>query len=273
MPPDWWSSSKPPPGGGAWPNAASDTGRSGRLTLNEAFVGSPANLFGPPQILCSATFPQPTSSVVQVRVAMASVEAARDPVRRTFDFPAAGSPVGNGLGRLVFTYGDGAAVQRVPCDLKSGSYQLPPSDQVTVACHVASESFEDPFAPAVNITGSIAPGIHIEPTLPTYTHVIGQALANNPSPVWMPDNARDIDLWASSPTSRYGAGAPVITMHDGGGGTYVNGAAQMVRDYITGVFLPPCAARAWGSVPPGGSPFLVTSTVACGVVVQFTLDL
>jgi hypothetical protein len=270
----WWPNTAPPPGTGPWPQTTSlqDTGRSGRVVFDGNAGGGGNNIFGTPQALCAAVFEEPTPSVVQIRVGLA--EPSSD-VQRTFCFAAASnnSYSQSGLGRLILEYGAGSTTQRVVCDLKSGSYQFPTSEQVKISCQVAATNFDrlvlGPFEPQVNVTGVIAKGTHIEPTLPTFTHLLTNTPAATPQPIAIPDNAREVDLWLTTDTTvKYGAGAPVISLLCLG----ANGAPQLVRDYAQGIFVPPYPARVWGTRDPE-VPLVARSTAACDMAVQFTLDL
>ena len=271
MPPDWWSNSRPPVGSiGSWPNSSADrdADRSGRIDFGPS-AGTPVRLiFGPPISLCSAVFTRPTPSVAQIRVALADPVPTN--IARVFDFPAQGVLTANGLGRLIFEYGAAASTQRVVCDLRSGSYALPVCEQLKISCQVAS-GVNGSFEPAVAVTGVIAEGTHIEPTLPTFTHVIANMLSAFGVQIEIPDNARDLDVWLTySAAARYGVGAPVIGIlpSDING----NGSPVMVRDYTNGVFIPPYSARVWGTRPTT-FPLIVTTTVDCALALQFTLDL
>jgi hypothetical protein len=270
---------RPPAGSGPWPQttALQDTGRSGRVS----FVAADAPVSGDfcsPRALCTAVFPAPVASIVQVRVGLATALASgiaggRAITRRTFDFPAGGrlsfisGQSTNGFGRLVFEYGAGAAIQRVECDLKSGSYQLPPSEQVTVTCQIAAQNTENGFKPDVSVGGAIVEGLHIEPTLPTFTYAVNEISPGEIESIFIPDNARDVEMWAviGDPSL-----LPILTLS--ANPEKRNGAPFMLRDYENGIFLPPCAARLAGTNFTSYALGL-DANIATAAAVQFTLDL
>jgi hypothetical protein len=103
---------------------AAQGGATGLLQLTSGNVDTSAFT----QKLCSATFPEPRPCTVHIRCDLIA-SATRG--RRSWDFPSE-SVAGVATGSLVFEYGVGATLRRVVLDLRPGSYQLPPCDQVTV---------------------------------------------------------------------------------------------------------------------------------------------
>jgi hypothetical protein len=254
---------------GGWPEPRA-AAASGAVALNQSTIS--VNNLPQPALLCSATFPEPTSNVLSVRVNTTGGMAGNAYGRSTYDFVAAGYPADVGKAILMLEYGAGNTRQRAVCDLRSGNYQLPPCEQVRA--FVAGYYFiEDiaAWAPDVEVLGTIAPGQHLGASLPTYTSLV-QLGAVGAEQVAVPDLAREVDCWCV-----YNADAgPLIKLTPGGtppGGTSgspISAALpQLVRDYANNLWQPPYPARCAGA----GQSYYLTASLDCWCAVQFTLEL
>jgi hypothetical protein len=219
--------------------------------------------------LCSAVFTKQTPVVLEVAVKCVS-ELGGSSVTSAFDLfavamNAAASSMGTG--QLIVEYGSGGAYERVAMDLRGGSYQLPPCEEVRVSVTTTEVGA---FLPALSIGGAITAGTHPSPTVPTYTWR-DEALATDAT-VGVPARARTVDCWIGNTTGAaiYGSGAPVLSL--------LQNACQpqLIRDYSLGVWAPPYPAPC---VPGGEVDTTVFrkvdlfTTVACEAVVQFQLEL
>jgi hypothetical protein len=138
----WWPQrSAPPQGGQQWvPPTGADSARSGSIKLTSTSGAAGNEGARGQQVLCNATFDTPTPCTVHIGVALlASLSAGG---RNSWDFVSETQDGGSNVavGSLIFEYGAGAAKRRVTCDLRPGSYQLPPCNEVTVYIKVADES-------------------------------------------------------------------------------------------------------------------------------------
>ncbi len=263
----WWPEATKDAKGQGWAQPTEspigNEGRSGSADFNASNVLN-SDLIPQGQRLCAANFRTSTPSVVQIRVYVAEGSDYNAIGHQTLDFVAEGQAETYGNGVLIFEYGSGITLQRVAADLKSGSYQLPPCEQVRIyaACYFGDEAIPE-WSPAITVFGAIAEGVHLGSSRPTYTIVGQQNITLN---IDVPDNAREVDCYlvnldpqATTPP------AVVLTLSPD---TRV-GLPFLVRDYSTGVWTPPYPAQVNGS----GQEFTLTASEECGVAVQFTLEL
>jgi hypothetical protein len=129
------------------------------------------------------------------------------------------------------------------------------------------------FNPECFVTGAIVPGVCDAPTEATYTVALVDMSTSGYSTT-VPDSARYVELLLVNDTAAniYGAGAPVLSLRGGAGAV-----PQLIRDYTTGICVPPYPAPI-GGYPNGRDiddpPTVdVDTTVACDAVLQFFLEL
>lgn len=178
---------------------------------------------------------------------------------------AAGDPnltsINGGNGFVEVIYGSGACTQRLVMDLRPGTYQLPPIMQATIT---ATPWFNTGFiASPVNVDAALCEGSVSCGSRPTYT-VYVPLTGGVPASTQIPDKARYYDAWAY--VTALGAGKPVLSVYDGGGG--FAGAPSLIRDYTSGVWAPPYPGTCFQS---RGS-LTIASTVTCSAWIQFELD-
>lgn len=240
----WWPNTKPPEGTGPWPQRAlADEGRSGSISLAAAEQVTNAKL-------CGFDWSEPTSVVVEVAVTLASSGAEVDIGAEETGLPSA---------QLILEYGSGGVARVVTMDLRSGSYQLPPCEQVRVL--VTTAPLEGGPV-ALKISGCLVKGQHPNPTTPTYTYTNVVPVAS-PATVTVPDAARFVDVWVTDSQLLYGSGAPRISAYGAIG-------SQVVRDYANAIWAPPFPA----ALVAGSSRALtLATTVEKRCVVQFELEL
>jgi hypothetical protein len=131
------------------------------------------------------------------------------------------------------------------------------------------------FVPPSLVTAAIVPGVCDFPTEPTYTVVL-TGLTSAGQAVNVPAAARYMDACVSQTTLVYGASAPILNVRAANSDD--RGVPQLVRDYTTGVCIPPypaplggfsCATTDAGTVPQ----VFVDTDVTCSVLLQFFLEL
>jgi hypothetical protein len=131
--PKWGFGDKPAGPEQAWPTPyGTNSGATGSIQLT---TSSGENVPGArdEQRVCQATFDKPTPCTVHIGVG--STIAGRG----SWDFCAEAfdaSSANVSTAKLIFEYGAGSVRRRVECDLRPGSYQLPPCNQVTVSIQV-----------------------------------------------------------------------------------------------------------------------------------------
>jgi hypothetical protein len=238
---------------------------------------------GPGDELCSATFPTPTACVLHLDVAppaplawWSGGSSPLTPSRISF-FAGFGESIASalpasGLGFVRIEYGDGQASRAIVADLKSGTYQVPPSLQVrvTAKCYTPSATA---FAPTTRVRGAISPGTIPNPARLTYSHM--QSMAAGASfDFQVPDGARWADCWSTYADP--GVSGPRLLLRQ----QAVTGTHPMpviMRDYPNASFVP-----SWGPVDIGGpdlySPTItkltLSNSVAASVnVIRFWLEM
>lgn len=128
------------------------------------------------------------------------------------------------------------------------------------------------FIPAPLVTGAIVPGVCDAPTEPTYSVVLND-LTSSGQDVGVPDAARYVDLALTNSTAAplYGAGAPILSLRAGD-----FGVPQLIRDYSTGVCIPPYPAAIGGfnaqATPTTGPLAHVDTDVTCDALLTFYLE-
>ncbi len=260
----WWPQRTRPPGSGPWPQNVDDTGSSARiaLTSSNATVSADASFD-----LCSRTFQKATSSVVLLTVLSSTQDT-------DVDFVSAGGETGlTANASLVVSYGSGAAQKNRICDLRSGAYLLPPSEQVRLSVLVPANSSASGFFPNVQVAACIADAAQQAAPLDrmVYTYV-NNSLTTAGANVPVPKGAREVDLWYCGATYSYGSGAPVLSLN----AIDLGGFAQMVRDYTTGIWAPPYRQQVFlgaGESETTPAQLTLATTVNCAAVVQFLLGL
>lgn len=131
------------------------------------------------------------------------------------------------------------------------------------------------FVPPSLVTGAIVPGVCDFPTEPTYTVMLTE-LTSAGQAVNVPAAARYMDLCLSQSTLSYGAGAPILNVRASNSDD--RGVPQLVRDYTTGVCIPPYPAPLNGfsaaTTDAGTVPqCFVDTDVTCTCLLQFFLEL
>lgn len=157
-----------------------------------------------------------------------------EPVRNTELLAGPSMNDGDG-GQLIFTYGAGACTRRLVCDLRSGSYQLPPSESARVEALVFSGWAEsgngeiaEPFYSDLTVAGAIVEGWTPAPTRMTYsTRMLLRSTAGggDPPSFRYPDGARWMQLFAEVPP--VGSDMPKIELRN----------PYALLDYTTGSFV------------------------------------
>lgn len=241
----WWGPREGPANvaqGGGWPAVNPDGGRSGEITYGQLPLSTSLRT---PDLLSSLTSPEPIPVVAHVQVTARLVEPSfldtSSPLEPKRAHLFAGSPDFSSLsayplqqvpGMLVLEYGDLSVSRRVACDLRSGTYQFPPCQQVRVASLAYA-----PFGPAfagVKVVTSLSPGFTTQPSRPFIT--MGRLFASpGVQGIHVPDGSRWMDAWAEG--DNY-ATCRIEVNYDFGTGQPV-----LVRDYSTNTFTPP-----WGPV-------------------------
>lgn len=268
----WWgpNSMRTPPGtSGQWPQPGlAGESYTGTLEFNSGNVVASLVAPEPTSRLCSFTAVKPTPAVVQIAVQrVVGVSPSGANQLTTYDF-AAGTNLAYdnlGMGVLLIEYGAGTIRQRAVCDLRNGSYQLPPVDYVrcnAVAWFTAAEA--PSFAPNVFVKGSITAGEHQNASRPTHTSRVELAAAT-PQAIPIPDLAREVDFWVN--INDFVVGNPTVALYQ----SAVDGSPVLTKNYKTGVQMPPYRAPVLaGGRPNGGT---IRTDVACDVFVQWTLEL
>lgn len=129
-------------------------------------------------------------------------------VRRSVELAAGLTPYKNPTndqgGALIVTYGAGGTERRLVCDLRPGSYALPPCESARVEALVWSRSF--PFAGAFSVSATFVPGSFAAPSRFTHTYEGISARYGQGSTVYegefdaelvVPDGARWLTVWQS----------------------------------------------------------------------------
>lgn len=257
----WWPNTRLPDGTGPWPQSGDESGSSGSISAAADAPLTNARL-------CGAVLKR-SPMVLEIAVSTAGLSA--ESIGPSFElFAAAENNTIYGTGYITVEYGAAGTTQSVRLDLRGGSYQLPPCEEVRVTVTTAVQAT---FLPALNIVGSIVPGVHPSPTVPTYTwrdEVLASGVSNN---VMVPPRARTVDCWVSNddPTVPiYGSGAPVLCL----AGDVM--CAQVIRDYALGVWAPPYPCPMVMHTDLDTSIYkliAIASDVACVAIVQFELQL
>lgn len=170
-------------------------------------------------------------------------------------------------GRLKFTYGAGAARRVIITDLKSGSYQLPPSEQVRVQAAVSSTTLA-PFGLNLTVSAACVEGWQAAPARPVLSTIVDLAAAAEFTPSPYPDGARWVDIMVNALGT--GFGFPVIEWLDQNGGS-PTGSNYMLRDFVNQVFLPAMGPIEIGSTE-GGWRLRNSGAVAATTTVRFFLE-
>jgi hypothetical protein len=141
-------------------------------------------------------------------------------------FPNTSNPNQLDCGRLRFSYGSQRAPRAIVTDLKSGSYQLPPSESVRIEAHVNGGAATD-FADACIVSSACTEGWQAAPARPVFTYqgVLDPSEVYNNS---YPDGARWVALFASA-ASVGGATEPELQFR----------SPLILLDYVNSVFVPP----------------------------------
>jgi hypothetical protein len=259
----------PPGTSGQWPQPGlAGESYTGTLEFNSGNVAASTVAPEPTSRLCSFTAAKPVPAVVQIAVQrLAGVSPGGANQLTTYDF-AAGTNLAYdnlGMGVLLIEYGSGSIRQRAACDLRNGSYQLPPVDYVRCNAVCWFTAAEAPtFAPNVRVIGSINAGQHFGASRPTHTSRVELGAAT-PQQIPIPDLAREVDFWVN--VTDFVAGNPTVALYENA----VDGAPVLTKSYKTGVQSPPYRAPVLaGGRPTGGT---IRSDIACDVFVQWTLEL
>lgn len=138
----------------------------------------------------------------------------------------AGATTTRGLGVLRFTYGVGNAVRVIDADLKTGTYQLPPSSSCTVEAFLYGYFGS---ATRVTVSAAVAPGLTHFPTRPFNTIPV-TLNAGLSQLIQAPFGARWVGL-AGGVATGVGAGQPHLVLTTGGIGPAI------VQDWTTGTFV------------------------------------
>lgn len=130
------------------------------------------------------------------------------------------------------------------------------------------------FVPPSLVTAAIVPGVCDFPTEPTYT-VLFTALTSAGQAFNVPAAARYLDACVTETTLTYGTGAPVLNVR--GSNSDDRGIPLVVRDYSTGIFIPPYPAPISGfsnaTDDAGSAPSAFADTnVTCNALVTFFLE-
>lgn len=159
--------------------------------------------------------------------------------------------VGDTGGCLVWEYGDGAIKKRLLTDLRPGTYELPPSTwvNVSVKCYAIDSTFNASGFGQIRVTGTISPGRVSVPSQPMQSITLNlPALAALSYILAIPDGAIAIDAWAGN-YNVVAAVGPIIGISGGALSAY-GGGMGLVRDYQSGV-----------SIPPGPVPLVQTNGI------------
>lgn len=215
------------------------------------------------QVRC--TFDRATPTVVHV--SSGGDTASADP-RNPTDYHLIGGlsgllvPTTISTAMLVLEYGYGSVSRRIVCDLKPGSYQLPPSTQVKASVIPFVQGEGDAWNDDVLVRLAIATGHTQQPARPILTGGLSLEAAGTRNIV-TPAGTRWVDCWSDV---ELGATAPIVKLLG------LNMSPLLQRDYTTGVFTP-----SWGPVEtfgPGVTYTLVNSGSAAAYCwVRFFLEL
>jgi len=131
-------------------------------------------------------------------------------------------------GFLIFEYGDGSASRRIMTDLKSGTYQLPPSIEARVFANVYTNNTL-PFLHQCQVSACLSEGWMSNPTRPVYSWMqpIG---AGSSWSSFIPDGARWVQVMLGTQEVP-GSGTNVLR--------FVGGGASIYMDWAGNVFVPP----------------------------------
>jgi hypothetical protein len=139
--------------------------------------------------------------------------------------PYTGSDPGSGdSGQLRITYGAEAAKRVIVCDLKSGSYQLPPSASAQVEVSVSSGPL-DTFANPCIVSAAFAEGWIPTPARAVFTYRGRMEIAD----AWLgpiPDGARWVGIGSSA--LGVGVGQPALRYR----------APTIIQDWANQIFAP-----------------------------------
>lgn len=147
----------------------------------------------------------------------------------------------------VLEYGCRGANRRVYMDWKPGSYNVPPCDYLSLSVAPFGTRFQ---APGYTFMASAAPGVLDGAHVPQVSGLFG----GNSFPVTIaaPAHAQAVDFLGSQPTS-------VVTASPG---AFPNVGPLIVRNNVTGVYLPP-----WGPVEcQEDAVFTITDAITTDVV-------
>jgi hypothetical protein len=231
------------------------------VSATESQIGVGANI-------CRVNYSEPTNCILTVASRRTTGQRAGVNGQQTQELTCgdpsfASSPdVINGF--VEVTYGSGSCQQRIVMDMRPGSYQLPPCQQVTVTAKPWFTSNSVSMLNPLSFDATVAPGqglVSRRPTYTTYYSLTGSAAVN----VRVPDYACYVDCWAK--VAALGAGKPVLTLYPGTGGGTSFGFPSLIRDYTSGVWAPPQPAASFGC----GELMQLVSTVTCEAWVQFEL--
>jgi hypothetical protein len=152
-------------------------------------------------------------------------------VRRTLELNAGLSPFsGNAAGgAMVITYGTGATERRIVCDLKSGSYVLPPCESARMEAIFWQPS---PVDWGFTVTGAFVEGSFAAPSRFTHSYMDLAAINTQSSSIdglhsfdlTVPDGARWIQVWQSLGMATEQSNVRV----------YLDRGARVDYDYIAG---------------------------------------
>lgn len=124
-------------------------------------------------------------------------------VRRTVELPAGLSPYGSGRpgGALIVTYGSGGTERRLVCDLRGGSYAIPPCETARVEAVVWQDGVS---LEGFSVSATFVDGAFPSPSRFTHTYAAQKSTdaglyeGLNYFSLTIPDGARWMQLWASS---------------------------------------------------------------------------
>jgi hypothetical protein len=264
----------------------------GSITLDTSTVPAANNIASQPVGVCSYVNidNEPAPTVVHVSCSnMFADELVPNYSRQRHYFAgclsAGGGPAvkslsaaGQGLAALILEYGAGPAVRTVLCDLKPGSYQLPPCTQVRASVLAYRSAAE----PLVFYGGDVSIAICgkqviSNPTRAVITHGGNiSGAANTGYAISVPAQVRWWDAWCDFPNiAPFATDAPTLLARGDTAASTPSGIGALIRDYTTGFFTP-----SWGPVEFGGvdSQTLVVSDMnltgfATSAWLQFYLEL
>jgi hypothetical protein len=198
------------------------------LTFDQSTPGGPHRLAS---FDVEGGVPRPLALHLNVYDAESNLEAAVESevqtlVARQVEIPVL-SQVGYDIGHMLVRYGSQAASRTLMCDLRSGTYQLPPSESASI--DVVLNATEHPIV----VSAAIVEGWVPQPARFTHTFAL-----NIPGPGgWYyayPDGARWVSLIAAANGTGVGKPRFVFRAHD----ALQDFAPLIIQDYAAGAFFP-----------------------------------